>query len=461
MFGSSFHYTTVHRRSYATISLIILNVVVYAVTSYKNMFIQISQDWVEVLGLVPVLLQYPEQWYRFITSMFTHADIFHIFFNMYFLYFFGKEVENRIGSGRFLVLYLVSGFLAAVFHVALTPIGGALGLIIPSIGASGAISGVLGAYLLSFPRKRLGLCIFIPLPLCFTTTASYFLVFWFATQVIYGYARFASSIAYFAHAGGFVAGIIMLYLLFKPEKIEKMMPYTYSWFYQAFSIFSTKHLKEGLGRFTKIIVAILIFSLVIGSAISAINARNVRGVYVYSITVTNRYGDTSYDQAVYTLSGEYIPPIKSDPRIVFNRIMWSGIIVGEPGYVSSAYVHDEDVYVQEFDVYIHVYIDGSVEYDNYGVLTKLKGTMITDVLYLSTSPYFGIARLTKIIKNVKYQVDINGEEVAGKTGTLIIQPFALISVIVAAAAFIIVLTKDKELTATELEQIWPGPLVPL
>ncbi len=458
-----FHHSSMHKRSYATISLIIINVIVYAITSYKNMFIQTSQEWVDVLGLVPVLLQYPEEWYRFITSMFTHADIFHIFFNMYFLYFFGKEVESRIGSARFLLLYFVSGFLAAIFHTALTPLSGSIGLIIPSIGASGAISGVLGAYLLSYPRKRLGLCIFIPLPLCFTTTASYFLIFWFATQVIYGYARFASSIAYFAHAGGFVAGIVMLYLLYKPlaKRIETHYPYGYYWFYQGFPGFETRHLREGLGRFTKIILGLLVLSLVIGSSLSFINATNVGGIYVYNIAVTNQFGITSYDQAVYTLSGEYILPTKSDPRIVFNRLIWSGIINGKPGYMSSNYVYDKQVLVPSFNEYIHVYVKGYIEYDKLGVLTKLKGTMITDVLYLTTNPYLGVIRLTKIIKNVEYQVDITAEEVAGKIGSLILQPFSIISIIVSTTAFIVIITKDKELVASDLEQIWPGPIVPI
>ncbi len=452
-----------HKKSIVTIMLVIINVVVYAITSYKNMFIQTSENWIEALGFVPVLLQYPDQWYRIVTSMFTHADIFHIFFNMYFLYFFGKEVEARIGSLKFLILYLVSGFLATVFHTALTPLGGVLGLIIPSIGASGAISGVLGAYLLSYPRKRLGLCIFIPLPLCFTTTASYFLIFWFATQVIYGYARFASSIAYFAHAGGFVAGIVMLYLLYKPvaKRIEIPYSYGYYWFYQGFSGMNTRHLREGLGRFTKIILALLVLSLVIGSAMSAINAGNVRGIYVYSITVTNQYGVTSYDQAVYTLNGEYILPTKSDPRIVFNRLIWSGIINGKPEYTSNNYIYDEQVLVPDFNEYIHVYVKGYIEYDKLGVLTKLKGTMITDVLYLTTNPYLRVVRLTKIIKNVEYQVDITGEEVAGKIGSLIIQPFSIISIIVSIAALLIVISKDKELVASEFEQIWPGPIVPI
>jgi len=452
-----------HRRNYATISLIIINVIVYAITSYKNMFIQTSQEWVDMLGLVPVLLQYPEEWYRLITSMFTHADIFHIFFNMYFLYFFGKEVENRIGSWRFLLLYFVSGFFATVFHVAFTPLGGSLGLIAPSIGASGAISGVLGAYLLSYPRKRLALCIFVPLPLCFTTTASYFLILWFATQVIYGYARLASSIAYFAHAGGFVAGMAMLYLLYKPftKRMENTYPYGYYWFYQGFPGIYTRSLREGLGRIPKIMLAVLILSLIIGSGLSAVNAHNVRGIYVYDITVTNQYGEITHDQAVYTLSGEYVIPTKSDPRIVFNRLLWTEIITGKPGYINNNYVYNEKVFISDFNAYIHVYIKGQVEYDDLGVLVKLKGIMTTDVLYLTTNPYIGFIRLTKIIRNVQYQIDIVGEEVAGKTGTLIVQPFSIISVIVSLAALYVVVSKDKELVASEFEQIWPGPPVPI
>ncbi|MEM3999098.1 MAG: rhomboid family intramembrane serine protease, partial [Ignisphaera sp.] len=106
------------KRPIATIAIVAINVAVYLYTSYQNFFAQTTDEWINALSYVPVLLQTPSQWYRIITSMFTHADIFHIFFNMWFLYFFGSEVEKRLGSLKYLILYFASGLLAIVFHTA-------------------------------------------------------------------------------------------------------------------------------------------------------------------------------------------------------------------------------------------------------------------------------------------------------------------------------------------------------
>ena len=130
--------------------IIAANVLVYIITSYSNLFVTSSDYWIERLALTPVLLLEPSQWYRLLTCMFLHADIFHILFNMYFLYIFGREVESTLGTGKFLALYFISGLAASFFHIAFTPITGIHTVIIPALGASGAISGVLGAYLLLF-----------------------------------------------------------------------------------------------------------------------------------------------------------------------------------------------------------------------------------------------------------------------------------------------------------------------
>ncbi|HDI31366.1 MAG TPA: rhomboid family intramembrane serine protease, partial [Thermofilum sp.] len=82
-----------------TVLLMIANVVIYLLTTYDKAFTSISDYWVSNAALIPVILLEPSEWYRFLTSMFLHGDIFHIFFNMYFLYLFGKEIEDVLGPG--------------------------------------------------------------------------------------------------------------------------------------------------------------------------------------------------------------------------------------------------------------------------------------------------------------------------------------------------------------------------
>ncbi|MEM3784001.1 MAG: rhomboid family intramembrane serine protease, partial [Candidatus Bathyarchaeia archaeon] len=143
------------RRPLTTLTIILVNIAVYAITSYENLFLEVSNYWVSAGGFVPSLIAMPSQWYRIFASMFLHADFFHILFNMYFLYIFGRAVEDALGRWRFLILYLVSGVAASIFHTAFSFLGGATAYVIPAIGASGAISGVLGAYLILFPGTSL------------------------------------------------------------------------------------------------------------------------------------------------------------------------------------------------------------------------------------------------------------------------------------------------------------------
>ncbi len=196
-------------------AIILLNVAVYIVTSMSRGFLASSNDWIYRLGYIPALmLVNPGNAYRIFTAMFTHADIFHIFFNMYFLYIFGRAVERSLGHKRFLALYLLSGVMAAVFHTVFIYLQSPADLAIPSVGASGAISGVLGAYMLLYPGTRLTACFFLFFfPFCFEMLAAYYIMFWFAVQVLEGYLSFNSNIAFFAHAGGFLAGIALLPLV--------------------------------------------------------------------------------------------------------------------------------------------------------------------------------------------------------------------------------------------------------
>lgn len=143
-------------------------------------------------------------YFNFISSMFMHGDIMHIFGNMLFLWIFGDNIENLIGHIRFAVFYLLCGVAAALAQVMMGPDS-----IIPMLGASGAISGVLGGYLLLFPTRRVKAFIFR----MFTTVPAYVaLGFWIGYQIIVGYLTPSGTggVAYAAHIGGFIAGVVLI-----------------------------------------------------------------------------------------------------------------------------------------------------------------------------------------------------------------------------------------------------------
>jgi membrane associated rhomboid family serine protease len=150
-----------------------------------------------------------------ITSMFMHGGIAHIFGNMLFLFIFGDNIEDRIGHFRYLIFYLVCGVLAGLAHVLTTVAlagGNEASLLVPSLGASGAISGVLGAYLLLFPMRRV-----VVLISWFATAVPAFIAIglWFVFQLISGLGVLGSGsqqggVAYAAHIGGFIAGLLLI-----------------------------------------------------------------------------------------------------------------------------------------------------------------------------------------------------------------------------------------------------------
>jgi membrane associated rhomboid family serine protease len=197
---------------WATYALILVNVAVFfyelslgsfeltmsnhRVDAFINHWGLIPRDALSVHGLVTIF-----------TAMFLHGGIMHIVGNMLYLKIFGDNVEDRMGHGTFLVFYFVCGFLAFVAHIMLNA-----GSTIPSVGASGAISGVLGAYVVMFARNRVRVfwVIFI------TWVPAWLMIgIWAAEQFLNTYAAIGyteqtagEGIAYAAHAGGFIAGVI-------------------------------------------------------------------------------------------------------------------------------------------------------------------------------------------------------------------------------------------------------------
>src|SRR2546426_479613 len=150
-----------------------------------------------------------------ITSMFMHGGIAHIFGNMLFLFIFGDNIEDRLGHIRYLIFYLVCGILAGLAHVIATVAfagGDERSLLVPSLGASGAISGVLGAYFLLFPTRRVTVILS-----WFVTQVPAFIAIglWFVFQIISGLGVLGSGsqqggVAYAAHIGGFIAGFALI-----------------------------------------------------------------------------------------------------------------------------------------------------------------------------------------------------------------------------------------------------------
>ena len=144
-----------------------------------------------------------------ITSMFMHGGFAHILGNMLFLFIFGDNIEDRLGHGRYIVFYLLVGIIASLAHVFTTAAMDG-NMLVPSLGASGAISGVLGAYLLLFPRKRVTVIlirILMPVP------AVVAIGIWFLFQLLNGMGALGSQtggVAYAAHIGGFIAGLLLV-----------------------------------------------------------------------------------------------------------------------------------------------------------------------------------------------------------------------------------------------------------
>jgi len=148
-------------------------------------------------------------WQALITSMFLHGSWMHLIGNLWFLWIFGNNVEDSMGHGRFLVFYLATGLVAAGAHVASDPTS-----VLPMVGASGAISAIMGAYLVLYPRARVyTLFIIIIIIRVFPLPAWFFLLYWLSIQLAYStMAGGGGGVAFWAHIGGFAAGAALVKL---------------------------------------------------------------------------------------------------------------------------------------------------------------------------------------------------------------------------------------------------------
>jgi membrane associated rhomboid family serine protease len=187
----------------ATVAIIIANVLAWVL--------------IQGLGSEPALtradciLGGTPTWYTPVTSMFLHGGWLHLIGNMWFLWVFGNNIEDSMGYLRYILFYLICGLGAAAAQMVVNPAS-----TIPMVGASGAISGIMGAYIVLYPRVRVHMLVFLGF---FITTiavpAWVMLGYWFLLQVLGGLpalAQESGGVAFWAHAGGFIAGMVLIWL---------------------------------------------------------------------------------------------------------------------------------------------------------------------------------------------------------------------------------------------------------
>jgi len=198
---------------YVNVGIIVLN----ALAWFFELSIpsNVLPRFVEVYGVVPAHFSLATVF----TSMFLHGSWMHVIGNMWYLWIFGDNVEDRLGHGRYIVFYLLCGFAAALGHVALNA-----GSLVPTIGASGAIAGVMGAYFVLYPQSR----VLTLIPIIFyieiiELPAIFLLGFWFLMQLFSAGAIAANvsaggGVAFMAHVAGFLTGVVAVFLFRKRRR---------------------------------------------------------------------------------------------------------------------------------------------------------------------------------------------------------------------------------------------------
>ncbi len=205
-----------HATPVVTIGLIVANVLIFLYEMSLDAYT--LNEFVYAYGMVPDRFA----WSAVLTSMFLHGGWMHLIGNMWFLWIYGDNVEDILGKARYLGFYLLSGTAAVLVQVAIQPDSR-----IPIIGASGAIAGVMGAYMVKFPHAR----ILTLIPIFFIVTfqeipAFLILVYWFVIQFFSGVGSIASAhqgggVAWFAHIGGFLAGMVLIQFMRTRERYRR------------------------------------------------------------------------------------------------------------------------------------------------------------------------------------------------------------------------------------------------
>jgi len=197
--------------------ILVANIIIFTLFWLSSQNILLDQRFAEnmwgtnnspgVFVMVPDEIIHGQRLFTLFTSMFMHANWLHLFGNMLFLYVFGDNIEDAFGHVGYLVFYIISGLAAALAYIVSILLVPAIGdLAAGLVGASGAISGVLGAYIVLYPKTRIiSLVFYVILPV----PAIIFLGVWFILQWFYGFFDISGGVAYWAHIGGFIAGMIL------------------------------------------------------------------------------------------------------------------------------------------------------------------------------------------------------------------------------------------------------------
>ncbi len=196
-----------YSRPVVTILLIGINVLAFLFELSLDPFTR--NDFIAVFGMVPDNFR----WLSVLTSMFLHSGWMHLLGNMLFLWVFGDNIEDILGRGKFLLFYLLCGVAAALGQYAINPDSR-----VPMIGASGAIAGVMGAYMVKFPHARISMIGWFVIIFTFDLPAWMVLLYWLGIQFLSGVGSIADTMsgrggtAFFAHIGGFLAGMLIIQL---------------------------------------------------------------------------------------------------------------------------------------------------------------------------------------------------------------------------------------------------------
>ncbi len=211
-----------HSRPLMTGFLIGVNILVFL---YEYSLDPFSLNWLfSQYGLVPARFQFLD----LITSMFLHGGWMHLIGNMWFLWIYGDNIEDILGRNKFLLFYLLCGIAAGLVQTLVS--GNSR---IPTVGASGAIAGVMGGYLVKFPRSKI--VTLVPIFVFVTTMeipAVFILLYWFVIQFFSGFGNLGQvnetgGVAFFAHIGGFLAGMILIYIMGSGPRYSKRQEYNW------------------------------------------------------------------------------------------------------------------------------------------------------------------------------------------------------------------------------------------
>lgn len=216
----------IRRRPWVTYSLVFLNLLVFLMEAGSP---RMAYEMVATFAVVPTDVLNPAVWTRqagwplvtMFTAIFLHGSWGHLLGNMLYLWVFGDNIEDKLGRGRFIAFYLLTGLLANIAHVLANPASS-----VPTIGASGAVAGVLGGYILAFPRARVLTLVpigfFVP---AIRVPAWAYLGLWFVVQLFSGLAPLwfqdmTQTVAFWAHINGFLSGVALVQLL-KPRRVPE------------------------------------------------------------------------------------------------------------------------------------------------------------------------------------------------------------------------------------------------